>query len=83
MTPSLDAPKYTPTPMEINKTSTADVTTKRPRSATPVPSQSTTPAAATASPLVAGSPAFDPDYEVEAGSPYLILGQGLPVSSSS
>ena len=26
-----------------------------------------TPAAATASPLVAGSPAFDPDYEVEAG----------------
>ena len=34
---------------------------------TPVPLQSTTPAA-TASPLVAGSPAFDPDYKVEAGS---------------
>ena len=38
---------------------------------TPVPSQSTTPA--TASPLVNGSPAFDPDYEVEAGSAVLHL----------
>ena len=72
-TPSQDTPKYTPTPMEINKTNTAIVTTKMPRSVTPVTSQSTTPAATTPSPLVAGSSAFDPDYEVEAGSAILNL----------
>ena len=72
-TPSQDTPKYIPIPTEIHKTSTDIVRTKRPRSVTPVPSQSMTPAAATASPLVAGSPAFDPDYEVEAGSGELCL----------
>ena len=71
-TPSQDTPKYVPTPTEIHKTSPDIVRTKRPRSVTPVPSQSMTPAAATASPLVAGSPAFDPDYEVEAGSSGLV-----------
>ena len=38
---------------------------------TPVPSQSTT-AAATTSPLVAGGPVFDPDYEEEASSSSLV-----------
>ena len=72
-TPSQDTPKYIPTQTEINKTSKAIVTTKRPRSVTPVPSQSMTPAAKSVSPLVAGIPAFDMDYEVEVGSSGIVL----------
>ena len=72
-TPSSEAPKYKPTHKETNKKTV--VPTKRTQSVTSVPLQSTTPV----SPLVPGSPAFDPDYKVEVGSQGIFLQNSVSI----